>query len=93
MEPVRHRPEGLQSGRRGNRTRSFVSHLRPKDHFARVMIVSGDRESEVRYLAEQVGITGIYAQKSPEDKLTIVHKEQPPPKRCTWGTGSMTPRP
>ena len=29
------------------------------------MIVSGDRESEVRYLAEQVGITEIHAQKKP----------------------------
>ena len=55
-------------------SRSFVSHLGPKHHFARVMIVSGDRESEVRYLAEQVGITEIYAQKSPEDKLAIVRE-------------------
>ena len=53
-------------------SRSFVSHLGPKHHFARVMIVSGDRESEVRYLAEQVGITEIHAQKSPEEKLAIV---------------------
>jgi hypothetical protein len=29
------------------------------------MLVSGDRESEVRYLAEQVGITEIYAEQSP----------------------------
>ena len=40
-------------------SRSFVNHLGPKHQFARVMIVSGDRESEVRYLAEQVGITEI----------------------------------
>ena len=39
------------------------------------MIISGDRETEVRYLAEQVGITEIYAQKSPEEKLAIVRKE------------------
>jgi len=45
-----------------------VSHLGPKHHFARVMIVSGDRESEVRYLADQVGITEIHAQKSPEER-------------------------
>ena len=56
-------------------SRSFVSHLGPKHQFARVMIVSGDRESEVRYLAEQVGITEIYAQKSPEEKLAIVRQE------------------
>jgi P-type E1-E2 ATPase len=39
------------------------------------MIVSGDRESEVRYLAEEVGITEIHAQKSPEEKLAIVRRE------------------
>jgi P-type E1-E2 ATPase len=38
------------------------------------MIVSGDCESEVRYLAEQVGSTEIQAQKSPEEKLAIVRQ-------------------
>lgn len=56
-------------------SRTFVTHLGPKHHFSRVMIVSGDRESEVRYLAEEVGITEIHAQKSPEEKLEIVKAE------------------
>jgi heavy metal translocating P-type ATPase len=43
--------------------------------FDRVMIVSGDRESEVQYLAREVGITEIQAGKSPEEKLAIVRKE------------------
>ena len=51
---------------------SFIRHLGPKHQFQRVMIVSGDRESEVKYLPDQVGITEIYAQKSPEEKLKIV---------------------
>ncbi len=68
-------------------SRSFVSHLGPKHHFARVMIVSGDRESEVRYLAEQVGITEIYAQKSPEEKLAIVRKETAAAKTLYVGDG------
>jgi P-type E1-E2 ATPase len=68
-------------------SRSFVSHLGPKHQFARVMIVSGDRESEVRYLAEQVGITQIYAQKSPEDKLAIVRKETAAAKTLYVGDG------
>ena len=68
-------------------SRSFVSHLGPKHHFARVMIVSGDRESEVRYLAEQVGITDIYAQKSPEEKLVIVRKETSAAKTLYVGDG------
>lgn len=54
---------------------SFVRHLRPKHFFDRVMIVSGDREEEVRYLAGQVGITDIYAGQTPEQKVDIVRRE------------------
>jgi len=54
---------------------SFVHHLRPKHFFDRVMIVSGDRESEVRYLAELVGIKEVYAGQTPEQKVEIVRKE------------------
>ena len=68
-------------------SRSFVRHLRPKHHFSRVMILSGDRETEVRYLAEQVGITEIYAQKSPEEKLAIVRKETAAAKTLYVGDG------
>ncbi len=56
-------------------SRSFIQHLGPKHQFERTMIVSGDRESEVRYLAEQVGITEIHAEQSPEQKLAIVREE------------------
>jgi heavy metal translocating P-type ATPase len=68
-------------------SRSFVKHLGPKHHFQRVMIVSGDRESEARYLAGQVGITEIYAQKSPEDKLAIVREETAAAKTLYVGDG------
>jgi heavy metal translocating P-type ATPase len=68
-------------------SRSFVSHLGPKHHFARVMIISGDRESEVRYLAEQVGITKVHAQKSPEEKLAIVRTETAAAKTLYVGDG------
>lgn len=68
-------------------SRSFVHHLAPKHHFDRVMIISGDRESEVRYLAEQVGITEIHAQKSPEEKLTIVRAETAKAKTLYVGDG------
>jgi heavy metal translocating P-type ATPase len=66
---------------------SFVSHLGPKHQFARVVIVSGDRESEVRYFAEQVGIPDIYAQQSPEEKLAIVRKETAAAKTFYVGDG------
>jgi heavy metal translocating P-type ATPase len=68
-------------------SRSFVSHLGPKHQFARVMLVSGDRESEVHYLAEQVGINQIYAQKSPEEKLAIVRQETAAAKTLYVGDG------
>ena len=68
-------------------SRSFVKHLGPKHQFARVMIVSGDRESEVHYLAEQVGITEIHAQQSPEQKLTLVRAETAKAKTLYVGDG------
>lgn len=66
---------------------SFVNHLGPKHQFTRVMILSGDRESEVRYLAEQVGITDMYAEQSPEEKLAIVRKETAAAKTLYVGDG------
>ena len=39
------------------------------------MIVSGDRASEVRYLADQVGVHEIHAQQTPEQKLALVRSE------------------
>lgn len=54
---------------------SFIQHLRPRHRIDRVMLLSGDRESEVRYLAELVGVSEVHAEKSPEDKLMIVQRE------------------
>jgi heavy metal translocating P-type ATPase len=53
----------------------FIRHLGPKHRFDRVLLVSGDRESEVRHLAEQVGIREVYAGQTPEQKLDIVRAE------------------
>ena len=54
---------------------AFVSHLKPKHGAEKVMLLSGDRESEVRYLAHAVGISEIHADKSPEEKVEIVQRE------------------
>jgi heavy metal translocating P-type ATPase len=67
--------------------RSFIEHLGPKHQFQRLMILSGDRESEVRYLAEQVGITEIHAEQSPEQKLAIVRQETAVVKTLYVGDG------
>jgi P-type E1-E2 ATPase len=53
----------------------FIRHLGRRHHFERVMLVSGDRESEVRYLAEQVGISEVHAGQTPEQKLALVRQE------------------
>jgi P-type E1-E2 ATPase len=55
--------------------RSFIHHLGPSHHFDRLLLVSGDRESEVQYLADLVGIKDVYAGQTPEEKLTLVKKE------------------
>jgi len=54
--------------------RPFVSHLKPAHGLTRVMLVSGDRESEVRWLADLVGITEVHAGIQPEGKLRIVEQ-------------------
>lgn len=54
---------------------SFIRHLGPRHGIERTLMVSGDRESEVRYLAERVGIGDVYFSQSPEQKLEIVNKE------------------
>ena len=66
---------------------SFINHLQPNHLFERVMLVSGDRESEVRYLAEQVGIEHVYFSQSPEQKLELVRKETQAAKTIFLGDG------
>ena len=65
----------------------FVSHLQPKHHFERVLLVSGDRASEVNYLAAKVGITEIHAEQSPEQKLALVRAETVKAKTLYVGDG------
>lgn len=53
----------------------FIAHLGPNHQFSKIMIVSGDRHSEVTYLATLLGIQDTYAAQSPEQKVDIVRKE------------------
>ena len=55
--------------------RMFIKHLGPRHAVSRVLIVSGDRDQEVRHLADQVGITEVHSAKSPEEKVAIVRSE------------------
>ena len=66
---------------------TFINHLGPKHLFDKVMLVSGDRESEVRYLADKVGIKEVYFSQSPEQKLEIVREETKTAKTLFLGDG------
>ena len=68
-------------------SRTFIEHLRPRHGVRKVMLVSGDRESEVRYLAETVGITEVHAGASPEEKVEIVKRETAYDKTLFVGDG------
>lgn len=54
---------------------SFIGHLGPSHQFAKVLLLSGDRASEVAYLAEVLGIKAALAEQSPEQKVAIVRAE------------------
>ncbi|NNN07339.1 MAG: cadmium-translocating P-type ATPase [Elusimicrobia bacterium] len=56
-------------------SRPFLAHLTPKHGVDRVLIVSGDRESAVRDLARSVGVREVRAERTPEQKLSIVRAE------------------
>ncbi|HLJ74126.1 MAG TPA: heavy metal translocating P-type ATPase [Thermoanaerobaculia bacterium] len=56
-------------------SRSFIDHLEPRHQVSRVLIVSGDRDTEVQRLAGLVGIEHVYSGKSPEEKVQIVREE------------------
>jgi P-type E1-E2 ATPase len=68
-------------------SRGFVGHLGPKHGFTRVLIVSGDREVEVRRLADAVAIDRIHAETSPEEKVRIVRQETERAKTLFVGDG------
>ena len=54
---------------------SFVHHLKPRHQASKVILLSGDRESEVRYFAHKLGIAEMHAGKTPEEKVAIVQRE------------------
>lgn len=53
----------------------FIQHLGRRHGIRRILLLSGDREEEVRYLADQVGIHEVLASQTPEQKLDIVREE------------------
>jgi heavy metal translocating P-type ATPase len=68
-------------------SRPFIDHLGPNHQVNRVILLSGDRESEVRYLAKEVGIDEFHSGKSPEEKVAIVERETRLAKTLYIGDG------
>jgi heavy metal translocating P-type ATPase len=68
-------------------TRLFVDHLGPRHAVDRTMLLSGDRDSEVRYLAKLAGIKEVHSAKSPEEKVEIVRSEASRAKTLFVGDG------
>lgn len=56
-------------------SRTFIRHLRPRHAVNRVLLVSGDRDEEVRRLANEVEIKEVHSAKTPEEKVEITRKE------------------
>jgi P-type E1-E2 ATPase len=50
-------------------------HLGPQHNFKEIILLSGDRDEEVRYLARQLQISKVFSGKSPEEKVAIVREE------------------
>ena len=55
--------------------RDFVAHLGGRHGVVQTMLLSGDRQSEVDYLAQRVGLDLALGSVSPEQKLAIVRAE------------------
>jgi heavy metal translocating P-type ATPase len=68
-------------------SKSFLNHLGPRHQVDKVMLVSGDRDSEVQYLAREVGITDVHSSQTPEQKVAIVVSETAWAKTLFVGDG------
>lgn len=65
----------------------FVEHLKPSHQFDKVMLVSGDRESEVHHLGRLLNLSELHASQSPEQKLEIVRAEMKKSPTLFMGDG------
>ena len=65
----------------------FIGHLMPKHQAEKVVLLSGDKESEVRHMAELVGIREVHFGQSPEEKLAFVREASAHSKTLFVGDG------
>jgi P-type E1-E2 ATPase len=77
---------GFEDSPRGD-SRVFLKHLSPRHRVTRLVLVSGDREQEVRALAAKIGIQVAYGAQAPEDKVALVRAETEKAKTVFVGDG------
>jgi heavy metal translocating P-type ATPase len=68
-------------------SKPFLEHLGRRHAIDRLMLVSGDRESEVQYLADLVGMKEVYPSQSPEEKVALVREATRKAKTLFLGDG------
>ena len=68
-------------------TKSFIKHLTPSHQFEKIMLVSGDRESEVKYLGSLLNLTELHASQAPEQKVALVKAERKKAPTLFMGDG------
>lgn len=68
-------------------SRVFLRHLFPRHQVTRVLLVSGDRETEVRSLAQKIGIKIAHGARTPEEKVKLVRAETERAKTIFIGDG------
>ena len=68
-------------------SRVFLDHLSPRHRVSKLILLSGDREAEVRSLAAKIGIHAAYGAKSPEEKVDLVRAEAKKQKTVFVGDG------
>lgn len=68
-------------------SRPFISHLKRRHRARRVVLLSGDREQEVEYLAGELGIHEVYSGKTPEEKVEIINTAVQQDKTLFVGDG------
>lgn len=55
-------------------SRPFLTHVESRHGFKKIVLLSGDRPSEVAHFATGMGISMVYGGKSPEEKVAIVRE-------------------
>ncbi|MFP5249244.1 MAG: HAD-IC family P-type ATPase, partial [Acidobacteriota bacterium] len=53
-------------------SRPFLRHIESRHGFNQIVLLSGDRPSEVQFFAAGLGLSEVYGGKSPEEKVAIV---------------------